>query len=89
MEEKLPEKVYIKHNASIAPYLEADFFVLGNIEYKKQGWKMSYCEYVSKFLKKYPMYKYAFTDVKGHGSYCWWVDFTGWTDVTDWLKDGD
>jgi len=89
MEEKLPEKVYITHSASLAPYLAADFFVLGDIKYEEQGYEMEVCEYVIKFLKKYPMYKYAFSDDNAHWSDDWEVDFTGWTDVTDWLKDGD
>jgi len=70
-------------------YLFIDFFVIGNLPFEKQGYDMHDCEYVKEFRLKFPIYRYAFSDDNTHNDNEWEVNFTGWTDVTDWLKEGD
>jgi len=91
-EQKLPEKVYITHKHMWTGHMvtSGDFFVYGNTKFEEQGYEMEGCPHVHKFLMKYPMYRYAFSDDNDHGEdYHWDVDFTGWTDVTDWLKEDE
>ena len=89
-EQKLPEKVYITHKHMWAGRMvtSGDFFVYGNSKFEEQGYEMEDCPHVRKFLVKYPMYRYAFSDDNAHVD-GWEVDFTGWTDVTDWLKESE
>jgi len=89
-EQKFPEKVYITHKHIWAGRMitSGDFFVYGNTKFEEQGYEMEDCPYVHKFLVKYPMYRYAFSDDNDHVD-GWEVDFTGWVDVTDWLKGDD
>jgi len=87
-----PEKVYIIHKFSSHSYLGADFFVKKCTEFKEQGYgAKGLCGYIDAFLEKYPKYEYAFSDDSWHGrtekDIVWDVDFDGWTDVTDWLKE--
>ena len=79
----LPQQVYITHDADLNNSHKEDFFVMGNLSFEKQGYDMHDCEYVKEFRLKFPIYRYAFSNNKLE------VDFTGWTDVTDWLKEGD
>jgi len=84
----LPHQIYIKHSLNSSyPHEEADFFVIGNLPFEKQGYDMHDCEYVKQFRLKFPVYRYVFSDY-GHIN-SWHVDFTGWTDVTDWLKESE
>jgi len=84
----LPQQVYIIHSLNSSyPHEEADFFVIGNLPFEKQGYDMHDCEYVKQFRLKFPVYRYVFSDY-GHIN-SWHVDFTGWTDVTDWLKESE
>jgi len=86
----LPQQVYIIHDVgSSNSYKEADFFVIGNLPFEKQGYDLHDCEYVKEFRLKFPIYRYAFSDDNTHNDNEWEVNFTGWTDVTDWLKEGD
>jgi len=88
--DKLPQQVYIVHNAgSSNPHKAADFFVIGNLPFKEQGYDMQVCEHVQEFRLKFPVYRYAFSDDNAHNDKYnkWEVNFTGWTDVTDWLKE--
>jgi len=83
----LPQQIYIKHSLNSSYfYEEADFFVIGNLPFEKWGYDMYDCEYVKQFRFKFPIYRYAFSDGNING---WHVDFTGWIDVTDWLKESD
>jgi len=85
----LPQQVYIVHDTNLSyPYKAADFFVLGNYPFEKQGYDMHDCEYVKQFRLKFPVYRYVFSDDNAHVN-GWNVDLTGWTDVTDWLKESD
>jgi len=85
--DRLPQQIYIIHTLNSSyPHEEADFFVIGNMPFEKQGYDMHDCEYVKKFRFKFPVYRYAFSDGHING---WHVDFTGWTDVTDWLKEDE
>jgi len=85
--DRLPQKIYIVHSLNSSyPHEEADFFVIGNLPFEKQGYDMHDCEYVKQFRLKFPVYRYAFSDGNING---WHVDFTGWTDVTDWLKESE
>ena len=86
--DRLLHQIYIIHSLNSSyPHEEADFFVIGNYPFEKQGYDMHDCEYVKKFRLKFPVYRYAFSDY-GHIN-SWHVDFTGWTDVTDWIKESD
>jgi len=86
--DRLPQQIYIVHSLNSSyPHEEADFFVIGNLPFEKQGYDMHDCEYVKQFRLKFPVYRYAFSDY-GHIN-SWHVDFTGWTDVTDWLKESE
>jgi len=84
----LPSQVYIIHDVgSSNSYKEADFFVMGNLSFEKKGYEMHDCQYVKEFGLKFPIYRYAFSVDNTHDK--WEVDFTGWVDVTDWLKGDD
>ena len=86
--DRLPQEIYITHTLNSSyPHEEADFFVIGNLPFEKQGYDMHDCEYVKQFRLKFPVYRYVFSDY-GHIN-SWHVDFTGWTDVTDWLKESE
>ena len=86
--DRLPQKIYITHTLNSSyPHEEADFFVIGNMPFEKQGYDMHDCEYVKKFRFKFPVYRYAFSDYGNING--WHVDITGWVDVTDWLNGGD
>ena len=44
----LPQKIYIKHSLNSSyHHEEADFFVIGNLPFEKQGYDMHDCEYLS------------------------------------------
>ena len=89
---KLPKKVYIerKHRANGYVIVARDFFVSKGSRFKKQGYDMPDCRYAKKFLKKYPDYKYAFSDDNGHLTNDDKQFFEalpdGWVNVTDKLK---
>ena len=90
---KLPKKVYIehKHRANGHITIARDFFVLKGSRFKKQGYDMPDCRYAEKFLKKYPNYKYAFSDDNAHftsnGKQFFETSSDGWVNVTNKLKN--
>ena len=54
----LPQQVYIIHSLNSSyPHEEADFFVIGNLPFEKQGYDMHDCEYVKQFRLKFPVYR--------------------------------
>jgi len=90
--DNLPQQVYIVHNAGSGnSHKAADFFVIGNLPFKEQGYDMHICGHVQEFRLKFPVYRYAFSDDNAHNDKYnkWEVNFTGWTDVTDWLKEDE
>jgi len=87
--DRLPQEIYITHTLNSSyPHEEADFFVIGNLPFEKQGYDMHDCEYIKKFRLKFPVYRYVFSYDNAYVNRQK-VDFKGWIDVTDWLKESE
>jgi len=85
----LPHQIYIVHSLNSSyPHEEADFFVIGNLPFEKQGYDMYDCEYVKQFRFKFPVYRYAFSYDNAYVN-SQKVNLKGWTDVTDWIKESE
>ena len=87
--DRLPQNIYIIHTLNSSyPHEEADFFVIGNLLFEKQGYDMHDCEYVKQFRLKFPVYRYAFSYDNAYIN-SQKVNLKGWTDVTDWIKESE